>query len=327
MGHATPYLSHQGTTVMKSAFKIAMLLLTGLAVVDLPARGAEGVHGQVLRPRKADAKVMGCEVSQPGEYNVSTGDLIELEYGYLVVPDAIPQKVGTQVTSQGAVVPSPLGTRLAFTPGLVGAVTIVSFLEARKAGEETVTLIIDNAAYQYKIRVSGEPTVSGREPAASAVDLISTYQFAPIPLHWTTQQGFPVHWIELHAKLTAGYLGSGEIMFHGACAVLTDFGDRQTCAMQHVASPVKIVGIYEADPLDLGRVLYRLNGSPVEEELYLVGPPGGEISPTTFPYRLVVKRAGKVVTVLTLEPPIVAKSSSGLDKATPAGNPPRRVRS
>lgn len=153
---------------MKSIFKIAMLLLPGLAIIDLPARGAEGVHGQVLRPEKVDAKVTGCKVSQPGDYKVAMGDIIELEYSYPVVPDAIPQKVGIHVTSQGAVVLSPLGTRFAVTPQLLGASTIVSFLEARKAGEETVTLTIDNADYQYKILVSNEsrrPPTGGRSTA------------------------------------------------------------------------------------------------------------------------------------------------------------------
>jgi len=133
-------------------------LLAVILVVDLAAgadapQGVAGVKGTVIRPGKDKAQLEGCHVSKPGDYEATIGDLIELEYSYPVVPTAIPKKVDYKVTLIGAVAPSPLGVRKMLTPQLIGAHTLVFFFEAKKTGEDTVTLEIDGKGYPYKFKV------------------------------------------------------------------------------------------------------------------------------------------------------------------------------
>ncbi|MBL8794532.1 MAG: hypothetical protein JNM56_11555 [Planctomycetia bacterium] len=135
-----------------------LALLAGLLVVDLaagedPPSGPAGVKGVVIRPARDKAQVDGCHVSKPGDYQATVGDLIELEYSYPVVPTAMPKKVDFKVTLIGAVAPSPLGIRKVVTPQLIGAHTLVFFFEAKKAGEDTVTVEVDGKGYPYKFKV------------------------------------------------------------------------------------------------------------------------------------------------------------------------------
>lgn len=127
-------------------------LFTALAAVAL-AQGGGGTEGTTIRPRLEEAKVKGCKIASPGEYKVSVGDLIELNYTYPIVPTAIPKKMSHTITAGGAVVKSSLGFRRVVAPKLVGAGTIAFYFEAKAAGEDTVTLTIDDAEYQYKFKV------------------------------------------------------------------------------------------------------------------------------------------------------------------------------
>lgn len=128
------------------------LFFGALAALATGAFAQDGVKGTTLRPTLADANVKGCKISKPGAYSVTAGALIEIDYSFPVVPTATPKKVEAKVTNSGAVAASPLGVRSIQT-GLLGARTIAFYLDAKKAGEDTVTVKIDDAEYAYKITV------------------------------------------------------------------------------------------------------------------------------------------------------------------------------
>jgi hypothetical protein len=117
------------------------------------ARAEDGVDGVTVRPMQDKAKVEGCKIAIPAEYEVTVGDLIELDYTYPVIPVAIPNNVNYKQTLTEAVGKSPLGFRRVTTPKMVGTGTIAFYFDAKKVGEETVTLIIDEAEYAYKFKV------------------------------------------------------------------------------------------------------------------------------------------------------------------------------
>jgi hypothetical protein len=123
------------------------------ALIASPATAQEGVDGTTVRPMLDKAKVAGCKIAKPGDYEVTVGDLIELDYTYPVAPTVIPKKVDFKQTLIGAVAKSPLGFRTVTTPKLVGTGTIAFYFEAKKEGTDTVTLIIDGAEYGYKFKV------------------------------------------------------------------------------------------------------------------------------------------------------------------------------
>jgi hypothetical protein len=124
-----------------------------------PPAGAEEVKGSLVRPGLDKAKVKGCEIAQPGDYRVEVGDVIELDYAFPVVPTAAPDKVGSRVTSNGVIEKSSLGIRsiseeTARNGPVVGESKLAFFFEAKKAGEETVTLTIDGSSYEYRFKVA-----------------------------------------------------------------------------------------------------------------------------------------------------------------------------
>jgi hypothetical protein len=124
-----------------------------VAAVMAASTGAQdGVTGTTVRPIQVDAKVMGCTIAEPGDYQVKVGDLIELNYSHPVAPP-FPQKVDFKQTLIGAVARSPLGFRAVNTPKLIGKKTIAFYFDAKKEGEDTVTLIIDKEEYTYKFKV------------------------------------------------------------------------------------------------------------------------------------------------------------------------------
>jgi hypothetical protein len=131
-------------------------LSTALLIVALSAIAAhaiEGVKGTVVRPRQVPAKVKGCRIAAPAPFTVAAGDVIELDYTYPVVLGAFPTKVSIKQTPDGAIDASPIGIRMVVTPQMVGASTIGFFLNAKQAGQEMVTLVIDDNEYEYAITV------------------------------------------------------------------------------------------------------------------------------------------------------------------------------
>lgn len=138
---------------MRYFSKLLFLLPVVFLLATELASGVEGVKGTVIRPAKDKAQVDGCQVSKPGDYTATIGDLIELEYSYPVVPTAIPKKVDFKLTLIGAVANSPLGVRNVSTPKLLGAHTIAFYFEAKKTGEDTITLEIDGKGYPYNFKV------------------------------------------------------------------------------------------------------------------------------------------------------------------------------
>lgn len=154
-----------------SLFAILALSFTSFAVSQ------DGVDGTIVRPMTVDAKFKGCKVAKPGEYRVTDGDLIELEYSYPVVPETIPDKVSYNQTLNGAVKLSPLGIRNVTTPSLVGIGTIALCLDANQEGTDKVTLIIDGAEYEYTFNVEAMEKAGD----AKAVLCSATYSAQQVP--------------------------------------------------------------------------------------------------------------------------------------------------
>ena len=132
----------------------------------------------VLRPAKQPARASFCEVSQTGFHKATVGDLIELEYTYSLpppvaglsrlyqhpfLPGTVPQAVEVKQTPNGAVVASPLGTRIV-DEGRPGRGTITFYFEAKKPGNDTVTLVIDGSQYTYHFQVDPPPPAAGQTP-------------------------------------------------------------------------------------------------------------------------------------------------------------------
>jgi hypothetical protein len=124
-------------------------LLCSVALADKP-------KGNVIRPRKVDAEVKGCQVSAPGEYRATAGDVIEIEYAFPIVPTCIPREVDRE-TDRGAIYPSKLGIRNLIVPGLIGTGTYLFYFEARDAGTGTAIVVIDDVKYEYKFEVAEAP--------------------------------------------------------------------------------------------------------------------------------------------------------------------------
>ncbi len=138
-------------------FLFALLAIIASAVFPSIGISQEGVEGAIIRPNVVDAKVEGCTVSAPGNYDMIVGNFIELEYSYPVVPAAMPKKVSHKETLRGVVRLSPLGFRHAVTPKLVGRQTIVFCFDAAEKGSDTITLIVDEAEYAYTFKVVNDP--------------------------------------------------------------------------------------------------------------------------------------------------------------------------
>ena len=124
-------------------------LLCSVALADEP-------KGNVIRPKKVDAKVKGCQVSEPGKYRATAGDLIELEYTFPIVPSAIPMKVDLE-TDKGAIYSSKLGIRNLIVPNMVGTGTYLFYFEAKHKGKGTAFVLIDDVKYEYGFEVSEKP--------------------------------------------------------------------------------------------------------------------------------------------------------------------------
>ncbi len=136
----------------KPCLAYAVLLIVLLSASS--AHGQQGVKGSVIRPRLVKAQVAKCEIAKPGQYNATSGDLIELEYTYPTNGTAIPTQVGFTQTLIGAIAPNPLGIREVFTPNEVGLAKIAFYFDARNAGSDDVWLIIDKNQYKYTFVVS-----------------------------------------------------------------------------------------------------------------------------------------------------------------------------
>ena len=132
---------------------VCVCCLAGASVVDAQI---QGVNDRTVRPEQDAAMVRGCMIAKPGEYAVQVGDIIELDYTFPVIPEAIPKKVNHKQTLTGAVRKSPLGFREIVIPLFAGTQTIAFYFDAKNKGEETVTLIIDGTEYKYSFKVEEE---------------------------------------------------------------------------------------------------------------------------------------------------------------------------
>lgn len=133
-------------------------LASGIAVVLLVCSVAQAdePRGNVIRPKDVDAKVPGCSISEPGDYQATAGDLIEIEYRFPIVPTATPQSVDRK-WDKGAIYASSLGIRQLIVPNMVGAGTYLFYFEAKHAGSGTAIVIVDGEQYEYRFQVAASP--------------------------------------------------------------------------------------------------------------------------------------------------------------------------
>jgi hypothetical protein len=127
----------------------------GVALADKP-------QGNVIRPVKVAAKVKGCQVSKPGDYRATAGDLIELEYTFPVVPGAMPEDVGRE-WDRGAIYGSKLGIRNLIVPEMLGTGTYLFYFLAKHEGSGTAFVIVDGVKYEYKFEVAAAPKKSPKK--------------------------------------------------------------------------------------------------------------------------------------------------------------------
>jgi hypothetical protein len=130
-------------------------ILMFLMVAFSCARGSAELldtNGSLVRPELVDGVVPGTWVSQTGDYSAIVGDLIECDYGYAVIPGAIPEKIDYALTQNGSVQLSYIGIR-AVNPMAVGATTYAFFFKAKRRGDDTITIIVDDQEYQYDVHV------------------------------------------------------------------------------------------------------------------------------------------------------------------------------
>ncbi len=120
---------------------------------DLPK--VEGTKGYVFRPPVGQGPSEYIQMSRPGEYKVRPGDVIEIDYRFAQAnpnPAEVAKKVSAQVTKGGAVTESDAGVRVV-DDGATAMGKLVFAFEAKAAGKDTVTVVIDGKKYEYKFEV------------------------------------------------------------------------------------------------------------------------------------------------------------------------------
>ena len=130
---------------------ISTLFLVGLLLSSVAL--GEQPTGNVIRPKRVDAKVKGCQISETGEYQATAGDLIEIEYTFPIVPTCIPEEIARE-TDRGAVYPSKLGIRNLIVPRIVGTGTYLFYFDARDAGTGTAMVVVDDVKYVYRFEIA-----------------------------------------------------------------------------------------------------------------------------------------------------------------------------
>ncbi len=156
--------------MFSAAISVSLLTLKALAV--------NGVDGTLIHPAQEAAKVKGCKISKPGDYKVSAGDVIELDYTYPVVPGAIPTKVDYEVTTSGRVVKAPAGFRTISVPGMVGVETIAFFFDIVLNPDDKLILKIDGEKYTYNFIANVKGDVAEIKRAEWATKLMASSKAA-----------------------------------------------------------------------------------------------------------------------------------------------------
>lgn len=135
---------------------VSALLLLGLICSLGIAEKPEVPSGTVIRPKKVDAKVKGCQVSEPGRYRATAGALIELEYTFVIAPQCMPKHVNRE-WDKGAIYGSNLGIRNLVVPNMIGTGTYLFYFEARHKGSGTAIMVVDDVKYEYRFEVEEAP--------------------------------------------------------------------------------------------------------------------------------------------------------------------------
>ena len=151
---------------MKNRFFLYPL---GFVIVALIANNSNAqANTSIVRPLMVDGNVGGTQIAKPGSYQITAGDLLELEYTYPVVPAAMPKELNS--TSSDSNVLSADGTaKTVVVPGLMGAGKKAFCFRATNAGTSNVTIMIDGNEYQYSITVDRAGGGTGAPELCKAV--------------------------------------------------------------------------------------------------------------------------------------------------------------
>ena len=121
----------------------------------------------IIRPLLVDGKTGGTQIAKPGNYRVTAGDTLELEYSYPVVPAAMPKELSS--TSSDSNVLSTDGVKTVVVPGLMGEGKKAFCFRAMKAGASNITITIDGNEYHYSITVDRAEGDTGTPELCKAV--------------------------------------------------------------------------------------------------------------------------------------------------------------
>ena len=129
---------------------------------------AQDISTSIARPLMVDGKVGGTQIAKPGNYRITAGDLLELEYTYPVVPAAMPKELNSTSTDSN-VLSADGNAKTVVVPGLMGAGKKAFCFRATKAGTSNVTIKIDGNEYQYSITVDRAEGDTGAPELCKAV--------------------------------------------------------------------------------------------------------------------------------------------------------------
>lgn len=149
---------------MKS-FIFLMFALIFAAVFCCKVQGQTDTN--IVRPLMVDAKIVGAQIAKPGDYRVTAGDMLELEYSHPVIPAAMPKELSA--TSSEPNILSTDGAKTVVVPGLMGAGKKAFCFRAMKAGTSNVTIKIDGNEYHYSFTVDRAEGDTGTPELCKAV--------------------------------------------------------------------------------------------------------------------------------------------------------------
>jgi hypothetical protein len=141
------------------------LVLTVYLTVQAQAQSGST---NIIRPPLAKSRVEGSQIAKPGSYSAKVGDLLELEYSYPVIPEAMPTKLDAK-SSDSTVLSSDSDVKTVVVPGLMGAGKKAFWFSAKSPGKCTITLSIDGNQYVYSISVENGEEDSTKPDLCRAV--------------------------------------------------------------------------------------------------------------------------------------------------------------
>jgi len=108
-------------------------------------------NGYIVRPRLLDLHNPNYSVSQPGEYGVEVGSIIELQFRYqLTYPDMVDlSSLRIERERNGVVKRHKLLGARQLNPDAVGGAHFSYFFKAKKLGTSVIKMYVEDEVYTY----------------------------------------------------------------------------------------------------------------------------------------------------------------------------------